>query len=554
MSRTTRGGLAALVALIVSIPLAAASPAVAGPRAGEKTAHFRQGSTSARGGFTAGQAKSILARVERQLTPAASSGRSSRPAEAGRKRDLTLTLRDLSVARSSLTGADRARADAILARPTNGSNVDPVKYGRAKYRYHCFSGSPFCIHWVTDGANRVNTTDSDHDGIPNYVESVYATMTRVYSYEIGTLSYRRPLNDAATDGVRGNPNSKFDVYLAELGSIGLYGYCAPEGASNRTHLPGYCVLDNNYSPSQYGSSSYLLPLRVTAAHEFFHAVQFGYDALEDPWFMEGTSTWIEDEVYPTINDNLQYLSFSPIRHPDEPVDYTTDLYRYGDWVFFKFASEYLRNRVVVRQMWEDADSSSGTRYSIQAIRRVVTARGTSWNTFAAEFGAWNTLTPGTYQDRKLYPTPVYTKSKTLGTAYPRTAQTSNLMHMARTTISVRPASSLPPTTQLRIDINGPALSHGVAALAQLRFKSDGHTKDYPVTLDADGDGTAVLPFSPATVASVAIVTANTSTDMVDCDQYAGNDGYPAFSCGGIGRYDSVNDFTGETFVSTATLQ
>jgi hypothetical protein len=29
---------------------------------------------------------------------------------------------------------------------------------------------------------------------------------------------------------------------------------------------------------------------VTAAHEFFHAIQYGYDVSEDPWLMESTAT------------------------------------------------------------------------------------------------------------------------------------------------------------------------------------------------------------------------------------------------------------------------
>ena len=126
-------------------------------------------------------------------------------------------------------------------------------------------------------------------------------------------------------------------------------------------LPGYCVLDNNYARSQYGSANFLNPLRVTAAHEFFHAIQFAYDVDEDLWFMEGTATWVEDEVYPTINDNRQYLAYSPIRYPRCSADYTSGLHRYGSWILFRFASEYLHNRAIVRRMWEAADSAADAR-------------------------------------------------------------------------------------------------------------------------------------------------------------------------------------------------
>ena len=82
---------------------------------------------------------------------------------------------------------------------------------------------------------------------------------------------------------------------------------------------------------------------MTAAHEFFHAVQAAYDWFEDAWFMESTAAWMEDEVYTDINDNLQYLTSSPLRHPEVPLDFgnTDDFYLYGAWIWWRFLSEYL---------------------------------------------------------------------------------------------------------------------------------------------------------------------------------------------------------------------
>jgi len=37
-------------------------------------------------------------------------------------------------------------------------------------------------------------------------------------------------------------------------------------------------------------------IKVTAAHEFNHAIQFGYDYWEETWLMEATATWIEDDT------------------------------------------------------------------------------------------------------------------------------------------------------------------------------------------------------------------------------------------------------------------
>ena len=41
---------------------------------------------------------------------------------------------------------------------------------------------------------------------------------------------------------------------------------------------------------------------MTAAHEFFHAIQAAYDWGEDWWLTEGTAAWIKDEVYDDLNE------------------------------------------------------------------------------------------------------------------------------------------------------------------------------------------------------------------------------------------------------------
>ena len=46
----------------------------------------------------------------------------------------------------------------------------------------------------------------------------------------------------------------------------------------------FCVLDNDFARAQFGRAP-MDTLRVTAAHEFFHAIQFNYDYREDRWLI-----------------------------------------------------------------------------------------------------------------------------------------------------------------------------------------------------------------------------------------------------------------------------
>ena len=59
----------------------------------------------------------------------------------------------------------------------------------------------------------------------------------------------------------------------------------------QNNISGYCVFDDDFSKKQFGGGggATACPLKVTAAHEFNHAIQFNYDAFEDMWFLEATA-------------------------------------------------------------------------------------------------------------------------------------------------------------------------------------------------------------------------------------------------------------------------
>ncbi len=542
-----RAALAVLLALGSSLPLlpglGSAAQAAQAAQAAPTSA-----STSAAAGrdrshtpVTRGQAEALLERAKARLHPDAP--RNGRRLGHGPSTELTTTLVALSRARSALSGADRQEAERILARPTDGAQGDIAKYGSVRERTpYCPPGSAFCIHYVASGTNAVSLADANGDKVPDYVATVARTMDHVYATEVGRLGYRAPLSDAATAKAgTGNPDDRIDIYLAQLGNAGVYGYCAPEGdPAVSDQLPGYCVLDNNYAYGEYGARNPLLPLQVTAAHEFFHAIQFGYDVNEDLWFMEGTATWVEDEVYDSVNDNLQYLWDSPLRYPSRSVDYSPGLHPYGSWLFFRYAAEFLGDPGVVRAFWEAAEpSGTQNRYSLEAIRSVVAARH-SWSDFFLRFGLWNLLPPGTYSERSSYPAPVYRTTRTLTPRSPGTGTVrTDLYHLSSASVRVSPGSTLPRSKRLKVSVNAPSLSRGSAALLLVR-RVDGTTSVVPLKLDAAGNTSTTMRFDRRVVRSVTVTVADTDARMRSCWSVAYADGSPAYSCYGRGVTDPTS--------------
>jgi hypothetical protein len=358
------------------------------------------------------------------------------------------------------------------------------------------------VHWVPRTA----------DAPPSqaWVDLTLTTMNTVWDTEVGTLGYRAP----AGDGTRGG-NGLLDVYLSDIGSEGLYGYASTErrlAASNR-RKSGYLVLDNDFSRSQFPGAPQD-SLKVTAAHEFFHMVQFNYDYLEDAWFMEATATWMEERVYDAINDNRQYLPASQVRHPAIPLD-TFDNYgseQYGNWAFFEFLSSRW-GRGLVRTAWYDASAlpDAPNQYSIQAVRTVLASHGGLPAVYATFAGA-NTHPAEAYEEGASWPTAVIAKTWTLTSTAPTQSATQTVDHLSAKNVRAIPGSGLAASDwQLRVRVDAPNAGTSPAVLVTIDRTGDLSTLTRSVPLDSTGLGTMEVPFSQADVAEVTVSLANAST-------------------------------------------
>ena len=502
MRRSALAALALGLAVTVLSPLAPASVAAPASSAGDD----RRGPT---------YGETTLQRVESLLAgPGELSGRSiarsharaqtsdnARPATD--PAELTLALRDLFVARESLDGDDRRRADGVLARPTNG---DDDAYGDgypagAKVFRQCESN--FCLHWVEKG--------KDAPPGAGWRKKTLQTMNQVWRREVDELGYRPPL----PDGKRGG-NATFDVYLKDLGSRGFYGYCAPERRKrgSQWQASGYCVLDNDFSRKQY-SARPIESLRVTAAHEFFHSIQFGYDYGEDPWFMESTATWMEERFADGVNDNRQYLPFGQLAHPWVPLDTHQPLgfTQYGNWPFFEFLSSHFGPKIV-RTIWRKAATFEGAPdlYSTEAVASALTRYGGFPAVFAAYAGA-NTDPASSYAEGRHWPSASPSRSWKLGAAERNRTRSDTLTinHLSARTATIRPGSSLGGRRwRLKISIDGPGQRTNPTAYLIVQRKQARALRRV-ITLDKAGRATVAIGFSKQRVRRASVTLANAST-------------------------------------------
>ncbi|MBD8870158.1 MXAN_6640 family putative metalloprotease [Nocardioides donggukensis] len=402
--------------------------------------------------------------------------------------DPTLALAELASEVDDLEGRDRQQAEALFARPTDDGveyGVPDDNYGDNPTRVIC--GEHVCVTRAKEGKERSGR---------RWAKTVLETFETAWADEVDRMGYLAPLPD---DGPPSEgTDTKLDVYVARL-SPELYGYAVPDDRYRRTSS-AYLVVDNNYASFD---ADPVEVLQATAAHEFFHAIQFAYDRLEDPWFMESTATWIEDEVFDAVNDNVNFLAESSLAKPRLALDHPRTWY--GNWVFFRFLTE--REELgtgLVRAMWQRAVDTHSTK----AVNRTLTSRGSSMAREFAAFSVVNNAPKKSYDEGHLYPTAGVTQKWTLGSSTRSTKeQSQGIRHLSSRNYRLVPDSALAPNWRLKITVNGPS---DVSRASVLVHRRDGSLTRRVVDLGPKGNGTLRVDFAPDQVRKVSLNLANAS--------------------------------------------
>ncbi len=410
----------------------------------------------------------------------------------------TLALRDLWVQKASLKGRDLSQARAILARPTDGAG-DDQGFGYTVPEAAPVCNTRICLHYVP------STTDAPPSG--DWVNQNLAVVDSVWTTEVDQLGYRAPLTDGAQGG-----GPQLDVYLKDLGGQGIYGYCVPEKRVKNRAASGYCVLDNDFSQAQFPNAAPIDNLAVTAGHEFFHAIQFGYDYAEDRWMMESTATWMEERVATTVNDNRQYFSTSPIYAPYVPLDLFSSRYtfQYGSWVWW----EYLSTKYgvgIVKKAWDQAGSlkKDGGKNSIPALQKVLKKKGGLTKNFAT-FAAGNLTPTANYPEGAEYAYPKFANGKVLSKKKRAKRFTARLFHLAASSYGFLPKGTSGKKWKLAVSVNGPVKATSPAAVVVVHL-ANGKRQVKMVKLNRNGDGRLKVSFDSRRVAIVSVTLVNAST-------------------------------------------
>jgi hypothetical protein len=330
-------------------------------------------------------------------------------------RELTPALLSLKKRRAALDAADRRAANRIFSRPTDPGDDDEYTGNLAPP----VCGTHFCIHYVTTTEDAPNLADgADANSTPDYVDFMLGAFEHSFATENGTLGWRLPVSD----GTRGG-NSRTDVYIAQIGDDDIFGYANTDPQADSRSQFGYLVMDDDYAVGEFGYPSFEDPLEVTAAHEYNHVLQFGYDILQDGWMFESTATWAEDKVFNAVNDYVNYIP-DWADEPEQPLTEASDLKQYGSAIW---------------NHWLD------TRYEAQVVRR-------AWAVSVANSVAGGGFAPGAY-DRAIR------DSCGPGFAYEFEEFTASVAEWSAANSGIHEGATFP----VEVDRNGTLAVNGAAA-------------------------------------------------------------------------------------------
>jgi hypothetical protein len=333
------------------------------------------------------QADSIFLRIKNILSPV-TAGPSVIPEKCGFH-----FQSDIRRYWNLFSAEQRALIKSVFARPTMQASV-------------LSPSGHFRIHYDTTGVDTPALIDQNGVRLPNtaraYVDSAAAIFDYVWDQEIGELGYPAPPPDKGAEG-----GDEYDVYVKEF-NRSLYGETVfgdedllDSLRPNPTYM-SYTEVDNDFVG--YFTEG-LQALKVTAAHEFHHAIQVGNYGFwqDDTYYYELTSTWMENTVFQTIYDYYQYLP-RYFASTSIPFNVSNGYIEYGRAIWGKFIEKRF-GQWMMKRSWEYIN----TMRPLWAIDASLKEGGSEFMREFPEFALWHFYTghradPKDYfTDGSLYP-------------------------------------------------------------------------------------------------------------------------------------------------------
>jgi len=243
----------------------------------------------------------------------------------------------------------------------------------------------FHIFYDTSGSNVPALLDNNNQRIPGtakaYIDSVARIFNHVWDVEITQMGYAAPPFQSG--------QSYYNIYVENIDHYGDTWLVEPQ--VNGTDIPpryqSYITVHNDY---QVFNSAGINGLKVTAAHEFNHAIQigsYGFWGDTERYAYELTSTWFEDVVYTDVNDYYIYLPTYFGRFSDG-LSFNSISYGGYERCIFAHCLAKIFGAGIMKDIW----TGMRTQPFLESTDAALVNRGSNLQSAFTEFTKWNYYT------------------------------------------------------------------------------------------------------------------------------------------------------------------
>jgi len=312
-------------------------------------------------------------------------------------RCLTPYLKDISLYRNQLSEEQKSRLrnlafqfDQLVSHRAMDDRPESIGLDQTH------DNGYFRFHYTINGTHAVASADADGNNVPDYIDQMADVFAHVTAVQLDSFDYAEPPSDGWYPVTNDNGGSGlYDIYVKNI-SGNTFGYVSSEYWANNTGdnehttvtevnaVTSLMAMRNDYtgfySPNnQLGATTELEAIELTAAHEYHHAIQFGYDGLEEAWLFEATATEMEEQIYDEINDCHTWLP-AWFAEPHKSLDHSSEHW-YGSFIFPQYIFEHLGGSPTLKRIWEKSilDDSHYGDFSHQAISLALSNEGSSFS-------------------------------------------------------------------------------------------------------------------------------------------------------------------------------
>ena len=219
----------------------------------------------------------------------------------------------------------------------------------------------FRVHYTLEGADASTAA---------YAAQVAQDLQNAYDAQVTRLGWAAPVRD---------PDGRYRAYVADgHGDMGYtkvvqFVFDNPNTANVRERVAARTVIvvENDFGGMQKSAPRESLA-HATAAHEFNHAIQYGYDAEEGlSWLYEATSSWIETATTGADQDATDYVD-TDFAAPQMCWTTNTPGFNYAQWTLLQSLADAHGERIV-RRLWENAVAFD----NFETMSRTLSENGTT---------------------------------------------------------------------------------------------------------------------------------------------------------------------------------